>query len=96
MKWGPKVKLGLVKNHISFLGSKIWGKISKAWKQMVEKLDFSPPQVTKDIKIASIWWGSSFRGLEFGLSILRAQELYKCNLHTFWDLWKVETKDFHS
>jgi hypothetical protein len=34
--------------------------------------------------------------LEFGLSIPRTQELYKSNLHTFWDLWRVETKDFHS
>jgi hypothetical protein len=47
-------------------------------------------------KQTSIWWGFNFKGLEFGLSIPRTQELYKSNLHTFWDLWRVETKDFHS
>jgi hypothetical protein len=34
--------------------------------------------------------------LEFGLCILRAQELYKSSLCTLKDLWKAETKDFHS
>jgi hypothetical protein len=34
--------------------------------------------------------------LEFGLSIPKAQELYKSSLCTLSDLWKVETKDFHS
>jgi hypothetical protein len=34
--------------------------------------------------------------LEFGLSIPRAQELYKSSLCTLRDLWRVETKDFHS
>jgi hypothetical protein len=63
---------------------------------MVEKLDFSPPQITKAVKIVSIWWGFSFKGLKFGLSIPWAQELYKFSLHTLGDLWKVETKDFHS
>jgi hypothetical protein len=60
------------------------GKISKAWRQMVEKLDFSPLQVI---------WGHtnskhmvSFRGLKFGLSIPRAQELYMFSLHTLKDL----------
>jgi hypothetical protein len=61
---------------------------------MVEKLDFSPPQV--GIKRVSIWWGFSFRGLEFGMSIRKTQELYKSSLHTLGDLWKAETRDFHS
>jgi hypothetical protein len=30
------------------------------------------------------------------LSIPRTQELYKSNLRTFWDLWRVESRDFHS
>jgi hypothetical protein len=96
MKWGPKMNSALIQNYISSLRSKVWGKISKAWNQMVEKLDFSPLQVVKAIKRASIWWGFSFKGLEFGLSIPRAQKLHKCNLHIFWDPWKVETRDFHS
>jgi hypothetical protein len=52
--------------------------------------------VAKAIKKASIWWGFSFRGLEFGLSVLRVQELYKSGLHTLRDLLRVETKNFHS
>jgi hypothetical protein len=63
---------------------------------MVEKLDFPPPQVAKAIKRTSIWWGSNFKGLEFGLSIFRVQKLYKSGLHTLGDLWKAETKNFHS
>jgi hypothetical protein len=38
----------------------------------------------------------SFRGLKFGLSIPRAQELYMFSLHTLKDLSKVDPKDFHS
>jgi hypothetical protein len=41
MKWGFEVNWILVENHNPFPGSKAWGKISKAWKRMVEKLDFS-------------------------------------------------------
>ncbi len=63
---------------------------------MVEKVDFSPLQVAKAIKRISIWWGSNFRGLEFGLSIPRAQKLYKSNLCILRDLWRAKTKDFHS
>jgi hypothetical protein len=63
---------------------------------MVEKLDFSPSQVAKAIKRVNIWLGFSFKGLEFGLSLPRIQELYKSSLHTLMDLWKAETRDFHS
>jgi hypothetical protein len=63
---------------------------------MVEKLNFNPLQVVKAIKRTSIWWGFSFKGLEFGLSIPTTQELYKSNLLTFGDLWRVEIRDFHS
>jgi hypothetical protein len=41
MKWGFEVNWTLVGNHNPFPGSKVWGKISKAWKRIVEKLDFS-------------------------------------------------------
>jgi hypothetical protein len=41
MKWGFEVNWTLVGNHNPFPRSKVWGKISKAWKQMVKKLDFS-------------------------------------------------------
>jgi hypothetical protein len=63
---------------------------------MVEKLDFSPLQVAEAIKRVIIWWGYNFKGLEFGLSFPRVQELYKSGLHTLMDLWKAETRDFHS
>jgi hypothetical protein len=96
MKWGFKAYWVLVENHNLSLRSKVWGKIPKDWRQMVEKLDFSSLQITEVVKIVSILWGFSFRGLKFGLSIPRAQELYKFSLHTLGDLWKVETRDFHS
>jgi hypothetical protein len=86
IKWGFKVYWVLVENHNPSLRSKVWGTISKAWRQMVEKLDFSPPQGTEAVKIVSIWWGFSFRGLKFGLSIPRAQMLYKFSLCTLGDL----------
>jgi hypothetical protein len=63
---------------------------------MVEKLNFFPLQVANAIKRISIWWGSNFRGLEFGLSIPRTQKLYKSKLYTLRDLQKAETKHFHS
>jgi hypothetical protein len=55
MKWGFKVYWVLVRNYSPSLRSKVWGKISKAWRQMVEKLDFSPLQVIEAIQIVSIW-----------------------------------------
>jgi hypothetical protein len=63
---------------------------------MVENLDFSPSQVAKAIKRVNIWWGFSLKGLEFGLSLPRIQKLYKFGLRTLMDLWKVETRDYHS
>ncbi len=83
---GLQSELNSVENHNPFPGSKVGGKTSKAWKWMVEMLDFSPPQVAKAIKRISIWWGSNFTGLKFGLSIPKAQKLYKSNLHTLRDL----------
>jgi hypothetical protein len=41
MKWGFEMNWTLVGNHNPFPGSKVWGKISKAWKRVAEKLDFS-------------------------------------------------------
>jgi len=32
MKWGLEVNWALIENHDPFLGPKVWGKISKAWK----------------------------------------------------------------
>lgn len=95
MKWGPKVNWALVETRVH-LQDQRYGGISKAWKWMAEKLDFHPPQAAKAIKRASTWWGSSFRGSEFGLSIPRVQELYKSGLHTLRNLWRAKTKDFHS
>ncbi len=46
MKWGPNVNWALVRNHNPSPKTKVWG-ISKAWKWMVEKFDFPPPQVAK-------------------------------------------------
>jgi len=63
---------------------------------MVEKLDLSPLQVVEAIKRISIWWGSNFNKLEFGLSIPQVQKLYKFGLCTLRDLWRAETIYFHS
>jgi hypothetical protein len=52
-------------------------------------------QKAKAIKRISIWWGFNFKGLEFGFSIPRAQELYKFSLCTLRDLWRAETKNFY-
>jgi hypothetical protein len=60
------------------------------------KVELFPPQIAKAIKRVSIWWGFNFKGLEFGLSIPRVEELYKSGLCTLKDLWRAETKDFHS
>jgi hypothetical protein len=63
---------------------------------MFEKLNFSPQQITEVIKKVNIWWGFSFKGLKFELSILRTQDLYKSGLCILGDLWKAKIKDFHS
>jgi len=63
---------------------------------MVEKSDFSPRQVDGTIKRINIWYSFNFRGLEFGLSSFRAQELHKFGLHILGDLWKTKIKNFHS
>jgi hypothetical protein len=41
MKWGFEVNWIMVENHNPFPRSKVWEKISKAWKWMVENFNFS-------------------------------------------------------
>jgi len=60
------------------------------------KVGLFPSWITKAIKRVNIWWGFNFKGLEFGLSIPRAEKLYKSGLCTLKDLWRAKTKNFHS
>jgi hypothetical protein len=54
-----------------------------------------PPHFAKFIKNINLWWGSTFRGKEFGLSILRAQKLHKASLRRVEDMWDIIVAKFH-
>ncbi len=48
------------------------------------------------IKNVNLWWGTSFKGGEFGLSILRAQEIDHAKLRKIGDLWNSNDGGFRS
>jgi hypothetical protein len=49
----------------------------------------------ESIKRVNLWWGSNFRGLEYGTSILHAQELHVAKLQQVGDLWDPNLNGFH-
>jgi len=57
---------------------------------MMGKLQFTPPYVAKSIMKVSLWCSTSFRGREFGISIIRAQEVHRVGLRNIGDLWSLE------
>jgi hypothetical protein len=59
----------MVKNDVFSPSSKVWRKLMKTWKSLLEKLQFSPSRLVESIKNVSLWWGTWFRGEEFGFSI---------------------------
>jgi hypothetical protein len=48
------------------------------------------------IKNDNLWWGTSFKGGEFGLSMLRAQEFDCAKLRRIGDLWSSNDEGFRS
>jgi hypothetical protein len=48
------------------------------------------------IKNVNLWWGTSFKGGEFRLSILRAQEIDHAKLRTIGNLWSSNDGGFGS
>ncbi len=53
----------------------VWGGTKKIIRS-VDKLQFILPLHVESIKRVNLWWGSNFKGLEYGTSILCAQELH--------------------
>jgi hypothetical protein len=48
------------------------------------------------IENVNLWWGTSFKGVEFKLSILRAQEIDRTKLRTICNLWSSNDGGFRS
>lgn len=85
----------MVKGHVFSLGSKVWGQIMRVWKHFVDKLQFILPLHVESIERVNLWWGSNFRGSEYGTSILCAQELHVARLEQVGDLWDSNLNGFH-
>jgi len=86
-RWTLDLNWAMVKGQVSTPGCKFWGQIMKTWKYMVEKFNLAPPWVVDWIQRVKLWWGSSFKGEDFGISIHRAQELHKVGLWIVGDIW---------
>ncbi len=69
----------------------------KGFKTNGEKiLQFTPSNVAYFIKNVNLWWGLFFKGGEFGVSILKAQELHNARLCKMCNLWNLEDNYFYS
>jgi len=62
---------------------------------MVGKIQFQLFLITKLIKKSNVWWGSTSKGIEFGISISRVQVLHRASSHTSRDLRNTQDKCFH-
>jgi hypothetical protein len=89
-KWVADPGWPLLPNHKSKPGSKLWNRVSKAWKLMVKDVVFEVPDHFYSVLYRRLW-------LEDGLSLIgphmskgRAAELFRIGMQTIRDVWDLE------
>jgi hypothetical protein len=66
-KWGCSFEWFTMKNHKASTRSKVWNRITKAWKELVSDVSMSSPSCYEEWLSSSFWWhgSNSNLGLEF-------------------------------
>ena len=74
-KWPTPCTWSLLSEHKKVPGSKLWQRITKAWKKMLPSLTLKPPTTRDSALNQSLWFSTSFSGSQFGFTPERAAEL---------------------
>ena len=82
------------KNHQGFSDSKVWGHISKAWKNLAKNIYQLPPRTRKELFHSNIWWSDGVELLKDVFSYSRGLELYRKGIRRIDNVWDSNCKDF--
>lgn len=88
--WGINMDWFTNKSHTSFIGSKVWGHISKAWNVMVRGIYQLPPRTLIELLHSSILWSEGIEFINNGFSQNKALELYKNGIQYVNAIWDNE------
>ena len=92
--WGVDLEWFTCKKHQGFSGSKVWGHINKAWKNLAKSIYQLPPRTRMELLHSNIWWSDGMELLKEGFSYSRGLELYRKGIRRIDDVWNSNRKDF--
>ena len=92
--WRVDLEWFTSKNHQGFSGSKVWGHISKAWKNLAKNIYQLPPRTRKELFHSNIWWSDGVELLKDVFSYSRGLELYRKGIRRIDNVWDSNCKDF--
>jgi hypothetical protein len=93
-KWPRDPLWGLVTNHTSTLGSRVWSRIQLAWSRMCRHIREGRPLCAADTESVPLWWNNQYKVGDYNISHAQALEFYNKGLCTIGDLWDLERKQF--
>ena len=94
--WGVSLDWFTSKKHQGFLGSTIWGHISKAWKIMVKGFYQIPPRTRMEVLNPNIWWTEGVELLNKGFAYHKGLNLYCKGIRNVDDIWDSNIQNFHT
>jgi hypothetical protein len=86
-RWEPNPNWFTFKSYSDSRGSDLWGRTTKAWKNLVGELRTVPPRSYEEWLSASIWWTSGFKAIGPGFSKTRAAALSRNGLQFVRNVW---------
>ena len=84
-RWGVSLDRFTSKMHLGFLGSKIWGHISKAWRIMVTGLYQIPPRTRMELN-SNLWWSDGVEMFKKRFTYAKVLHLYCKGLRCVGDI----------
>lgn len=69
------------------VGSPLWNRLISSWRRLSPFVDATPPATFEELQNTSLWWTSSYIGVNFGFPIRRARQLARKGMRCLRDLW---------
>jgi hypothetical protein len=87
----PDQRWAMLPRDRSKPSSKVWIRISKAWRLMMNELTLCDPTNFYTVLHQGLWFEDSLRLIGSHLSKERAAELFRAGMRTVQDVWCVDT-----
>jgi hypothetical protein len=92
--WGRSLEWFMQRGHVATSGSRIWGRVTRAWKEIVSEVRHSPPKNYEEWLNTPFWHNRDLWGPHFAKE--RAAELHQAGIRRISQVWREGTHEFIS